>query len=178
MLSPDVYDMVVMDIETTGLDKDEDEIVAVGLSEVLRWRPVIIVRRPGEPEEWFLSRVWPHLLDKILVGYNIGFDVGFLAERNPKIDYQRTIDLLDYVKFAFGRSYRLRTIVKMIFNYDDDDENGDKMPELWERGDVEKIRKHLMADIKRTWLLANFFLPLMMREGVEKIASTGQGEKD
>jgi len=165
-------DGVVLDIETTGLDSEKDEIIAVGVSEVVRWEPKIIVRRPGEPEDWFLSRVWPHLIDKALIGYNIGFDIGFLSRRNPKIGFQDVIDLMDYVKMMFGRPYKLRTIVHKIFHFDDDDEDGSRMPELWERRDVGRIRKHLTADIKRTWLLANFFMPLIMKEVNSSVVAT------
>jgi len=162
--------LIVLDTETTGLDPIKDELVAVGWSDVYQYKPKILVRRPGEPVDLFISRVVFHLQKektRTMVGYNIGFDLEFLTQASDFFLNWDRIDLMNYVEAVFGYRYKLRTIVKKIFNYDEDDENGDKMPELWKEGKINEIRKHLAADVKRTWLLMNFFMPLIMREGGE-----------
>jgi len=156
--------LIVLDTETTGLDPIKDELVAVGWSDVYQYKPKILVRRLGEPIDLFISRVVFHLQKektRTMVGYHIDFDKEFLASHSDFFLNWKTIDLVPYVESMFGYRYRLRTIVKKIFNYDEDDEDGEKMPDLWEEGKIDEIRKHLAADVKRTWLLANFFMPII-----------------
>ncbi len=162
--------MIVLDTETTGLDPVKHELVAVGWSDLYKYKPMILVRRPGEPATLFISRVVFHLQKlpiRTMIGYNIEFDREFLASHSDFFLGWKTIDLMPYVEAMFGQRYKLRTIVRKIFNYDEDDENGDKMPDLWKEGKIDEIRKHLEADVKRTWLLANFLIPIIVRGGGE-----------
>ena len=155
---------IILDLETTGLDPNEDEIIAVGLSDAWCWEPKIFVRRPGEPEMWFLGRIIKHIpADALIVGYNVGFDIDFLRTRYPRFESTRYIDLLYHIVELYGRRMRLKEATKLYFPcVDNGDVDGNKVPELWERGETEPIRRHLEADIYRTWLLANALRPLYL----------------
>jgi len=164
----------VLDIETTGLHPDEDEVVAIGYSELVSYRPKIFVRRPGEPEEFLFSRALAGLKDATVIGYNVGFDLSFLKER-AGYEPAAAIDLFRHVKQVFGRSFRLKDIVSKLFpSVENDDNNGDEIPELWKKGDVDAIRYHLRLDIKRTWLLAHFLLPSMYLYDLYEIPKGGE----
>ena len=154
---------IVLDIETTGLDPDTHEVIAVGWSDVDKYQPVVVVRRPSEPTDLFISRVvfkLQPLKTRTMIGYNIdAFDLPFLWKTSPFFSSWETIDLMPIVEGVFGRRYKLRDIVRMTHGFDDDDDDGEKIPELWEQGKIGEIHKHQEADVKRTWLLANFLRP-------------------
>jgi len=119
------------------------------------------MRGPSENELNFVNRVVSALqreaIDLTIVGYNVGFDKEFLRMRHDYFKTVSFIDLLNYVIEVTGRKMRLKDIVKAIYKYDANDVDGRDIPELWRRGETKPIIEHLEQDIKRTWLLAQFF---------------------
>ena len=167
---------VFLDIETTGLNPLQDEIVAVGVKAIdLRqetfnpwkyqkvWVNAILTRETADEDE--LIRFALHFLtreDACIVGYNIaGFDIPFLTARalfNGFKDYQVTalrqryrIDLMHVVTrylLTNNRHVKLADIAAFLGISVDDEITGKDIPELYERGEFEKIANHCRSDLE------------------------------
>ena len=130
---------VAIDVETTGLDPDRDAIIEVGVvvfdrtgaqeefsSLVYPQRdiPVEIIRLTGITDEMvhdaptigsLRSRLRRIVGDHVIVGHNIGFDMGFLSKAfvgsgNPRLD---TVKLASIMLPAAGR-YGLGALVEAL----------------------------------------------------------------
>lgn len=67
-------DLVFLDIETSGLELFEDEIISIGVSPSTE-SPVYIAEKPQLKT---LEKIFNMVKDKIVVGHNIAFDLAFL----------------------------------------------------------------------------------------------------
>ena len=166
-----------LDLETTGLNPLENRIVAIGLTAFEKDVNVLLCR--DENEE--LSNL--HLLNEkfqnvsaqiprtmpLLVGYNIGFDLGFIASRLAvlvkKFDESRSllrfagllrelprVDLMHIISRYWlnnSRFVKMKQVCQALgIDYDDCD--GSDIPELVTGGNWDAIINHLVADLERT----------------------------
>ncbi len=155
---------IVLDIETTGLNPLEDEIVAVGI----RTPEGTSVRTAEDHSERALidfvlvelSR-WPN---PVLVGYNItGFDLPFLTARGLRYSLPAhllrrcyRVDLLQVVRrylLPNGRYCKLRDIAAFLGIEVDDEVSEADVPELARQGRWEEVRNHCEKDVELTYRL-------------------------
>ncbi len=155
---------IILDIETTGLNPLEDEIVAVGM----RTPDALKVHTAEDNlERALIDRVlvelsrWPN---PVLVGYNItGFDLPFLTARGLKHslpvhvlrDCYR-IDLMHVVQryLLTGKRYcKLSDITAFLDIRVEDDVTGADVPELVRQGRWEEVRTHCRKDVETTYHL-------------------------
>ena len=152
---------VVLDIETTGLDPREHEVVAVGFTPAEHFEPVVLVRRPDEPEAHFLATVDGLLggccSEVSVIGYNVWFDVEFLKRRGSSLLFTDVFDLTGPVTEELGFRPRLKTAAHRLLGEVPTDVDGSEVPRLWELGALDLIRHHLFKDIERTYLLYKYF---------------------
>ena len=149
---------LVVDLETTGLNPLENEIVAIG---TLPGAPIAITGKENSEKE-LLEKFWTAVeLGKLdtLVGFNIDFDWTFLKLRSLKYG----------LKIRYFRKYEGRKDVRLLLNSDryrkgttlhdyanffslpiDDGIDGSKIPELVEKGEWDTIEKHLISDVRLT----------------------------
>jgi len=151
----------VIDIETTGLDPREHEVVAVGFTPADRFEPVVLVRHPTEPEAHFINR-FDNLLggccsEISVVGYNVWFDVDFLKHRGSTLLFTDVFDLIDLATEELGFRPRLKTAARRLLGEVPTDVDGSEVPRLWEVGALDLIRHHLFKDIERTYALLKYF---------------------
>ena len=192
---------IFLDIETTGLKPLEDKIVAIGLrtpdeifddEEGITTDTKIWLAEDGgkHSEEWefqsilVLSDLLQNLIrfykddgkTLLLVGYNIGFDLGFISARSA-ILYQKLVgsytpseilqirkrfklagllrelprvDLMHIISRYWlnnGRAKMKDVCSALGINYDDCD--GSEIPKLVEEGNWVAIEEHLKADLYR-----------------------------
>ncbi|MBO8179854.1 MAG: ribonuclease H-like domain-containing protein [Archaeoglobus sp.] len=155
---------IILDIETTGLNPLEDEIVAVGM----RTPSALEVHTAEDNTERALvehillelSR-WPN---PVLVGYNItGFDLPFLTARGLKHslpvhvlrDCYR-IDLMHIVQryLLTNRRYcKLSEIASFLDIRVEDDVTGADVPELVRQGRWDEVEDHCRKDVETTYRL-------------------------
>lgn len=132
---------VVVDIETDGLDINNNKIIEIGAVKVGKNReefqklikiqgklPEEIVRltkiddemleREGVPIGEALKEFLEFIVEKNLVGYNVNFDIQFLnealdRENLPKLK-NKVYDIMQYVKKEnlFLKNYKLKTVLK------------------------------------------------------------------
>ncbi len=75
---------VFLDIETTGLDYEKDEITMVGFAGSNT--PVYIIQKPTSED---YDRLFDLLRGKTLIGHNFQFDLMFLQNATPEIDWSK-----------------------------------------------------------------------------------------
>ncbi len=155
---------IILDIETTGLNPLEDEIVAVGMRAP---NGLEVHTAENNLERGLIDRVlvelsrWPN---PVLVGYNItGFDLPFLMARGLKHslpvhvlrDCYR-IDPMHVVQryLLTNRKYcKLSEIASFLGIDDEDDVTGSDIPELVRQGRWEEVRTHCAKDVETTYRL-------------------------
>lgn len=133
---------LIMDIETTGLNPDEDKIIEIGIikctgGEFLKKDYLIkgdfsipeninnltgisdeLVRLEGRKIDEVLMEVATFIEEYIIVGYNVEFDIKFLnkalKECGIKIIKNKRVDLINCVKREklFLDNYKLQTVLK------------------------------------------------------------------
>lgn len=135
-------DFVVLDIETTGLHYESDEIISIGaikkngsndsdrfyeLIKIDRDIPDKIVKLTGITQndinekgikiEDALKKLARFIGESVIVGYNVNFDMSFLARELSKCNEEnlknKAIDILPIVKkkYKFLDNYRLETVL-------------------------------------------------------------------
>lgn len=134
--------LVILDIETNGLDPYKDEIIEIGAVKITEnseeyFQSLIKINQPlkeniskltgikqedldfnGQALEDVLEDLRDFIQDSVLVGYNIKFDIGFLnqnlKEKNMPTIRAKQYDLLDYIKGQNlqTRDYKLETVAK------------------------------------------------------------------
>ncbi|MEL1135848.1 helicase C-terminal domain-containing protein [Desulfitobacterium sp. THU1] len=153
--------IVVMDIETTGLDIYRDEIIEFAAFSIVEGKdpeifsvlvspkepvPERILRLTGisldelkqaQPLEFYHDIILKYFQDAIIVGHNVNFDLGFV-ERVLNIHFENPIwDTLELARVFFPNlnSYRLADLVKKL--------------------DLEPLEKahRAMSDAQATWNL-------------------------
>jgi DNA polymerase III epsilon subunit-like protein len=142
-----------LDCETTGLYAIVHRIICIG------------AMREGKIE-YFIDRDEKKMLENFLaflsvddglVGFNIGFDYGFLVLRclkhklNPsRLIARPRIDLMDIVvRLLNGSKVSLQTLAD-FFRITYNPVSGKFAPEMWEAGDLDAIRHHCLSDIMLT----------------------------
>jgi len=159
----EVLSPLILDIETTGLDPFESRVVAVGYtnSDV---RKVLM----DENEHELLKSFMEDIIGKnyVFVGYNIQyFDLPFLTARLLKNeeslaarDLRRfyRVDLMTVVQryLRTNRKYcKLQEVCDFLGFRVPDDRTGSDIPLLYEKGNLEEIRRHCIADLRKTYEL-------------------------
>lgn len=155
---------IILDIETTGLNPLEDEIVAVGMRTP---NALEVHTAEDNTERGLIDRVLVELSrwsNPVLVGYNItGFDLPFLTARGLKHslpvhvlrDCYR-IDLMHVVQryLLTGKRYcKLSDITAFLDIRVEDDVTGADVPELVRQGRWEEVRTHCRKDVETTYNL-------------------------
>lgn len=155
---------IILDIETTGLNPLEDEIVAVGMRTP---NALEVHTAEDNTERGLIDRVLVELSrwsNPVLVGYNItGFDLPFLTARGLKHslpvhvlrDCYR-IDLMHVVQryLLTNRKYcKLSKIASFLGVDGDDDVTGSDIPELVRQGRWEEVERHCRKDVETTYAL-------------------------
>ncbi len=165
-----------LDLETTGLNPLENRIVAIGLTAFGRDVSVLLCRDENEELDslrhlnekfWNISAQIPRTMP-LLVGYNIGFDLGFIAGRLavlvkkfneskkllrfagllreiPRVDLMHVIS-----RYWLNNRYIKMKQVCQALGMDYDDCDGSDIPELATEGNWDAIINHLVADLERT----------------------------
>lgn len=134
---------VVLDLETTGLSRQKDEVVEIGLMQVRDGQAVdtfTSLVNPGCPIPAAASRVngiydadvedapkldalMPRILDelqgKVVVGYNVTFDLGFIRRAASAMQRVMTIEYIDVLYLARDvfpdlPDHKLATVVEYL----------------------------------------------------------------
>lgn len=134
---------VVLDLETTGLSRQKDEVVEIGLMQVKDGQAVdtfTSLVNPGCPIPAAASRVngiydadvedapkldalMPRILDelqgKVVVGYNVTFDLGFIRRAASAMQRVMTIEYIDVLYLARDvfpdlPDHKLATVVEYL----------------------------------------------------------------
>lgn len=115
--------VVVLDIETTGLSPDRDEIIEIAMVRLENGRRTVFERlvNPGGPIPLFISRLTgirnedvrgaadiytvlrealPILQDATLIIQNASFDLGFLRPRLERLEYRLDNPVVDTINWA------------------------------------------------------------------------------
>ena len=139
-----------LDCETTGLYAIVHRIVCIG---VMRGAQMdyFIDKNEKKMLEGFLDFL---SADDVLVGFNIGFDYGFLVLRclkhglDPsKLISRQRVDLMEIVKKLLGGSRVSLQTLADFFGIKYNPASGKFVPEIWESGDTDAIRHHCLSDI-------------------------------
>jgi len=171
---------VFFDLETTGLYPLENRIVSVGYKIAGKERKILMCNNEEEELdaiEKFLCDVFSEdcadpLRRVLLVGYNINFDLSFIACRTAKLvsKHRRFFELKDVLRRS-GKLRRLHRVdlMHIVSKYwlngsrksmrkvcDElgisfDDVDGKDVPELVEQGErgLNKVKEHLECDLLR-----------------------------
>lgn len=143
---------VVFDIETKNIfhDVGKNDPALLDLS-------VIAVYDSGTDEytsytEEELPKLWPIIENAdMLIGYNSDhFDIPLLNKYYPG-DLRRikSLDLLKEIKNASGKRYKLDNIANATLG-EQKSANGLQAIQWWKRGEIEKIRKYCIQDVRVT----------------------------
>lgn len=140
---PDLFvqDYCVLDLETTGLSAASCEIIEVGILKIRRGKPVekmeVLIQPSVLPLPENITRIthittemvesapsvdevapwiWHFIGDDPIVGYNICFDLSFLARHCPKPMDVTFIDVLPLARIGFPgrRSYSLSNMSSLL----------------------------------------------------------------
>lgn len=133
-------DFVVLDIETTGLNYQNDRIIEIGVvkqtdkleeySSTVKYNGILndTIKKltglnerdlsNGKEEREILSDLLNFIGESIIFGYNIEFDIKFINEALRRNKYpvlkNKTYDIMKYVKQEklFLENYKLQTVIK------------------------------------------------------------------
>ena len=152
---------VILDVETTGLNPLNDELVCIGAYVYEDGKTICLGRENGSSEESILKWFWDMVPENAtFVGFNLKFDLRFLVLRSLKngikgnlklpcwermLDLQRLINMNEKVK---GTLTEMVSLVNE--DYATDGKDGGKVPELFRRGKHEEIMKMNKRDLKAT----------------------------
>ena len=99
-----------------------------------------------------LSRLWP-IIEKadMLIGYNSDhFDIPLLNKYYPgDLSKIKSLDLLKEIKNSFGRRVKLDSVALGTFNKGKIG-HGLEAITWWKNGEIDKIRKYCLEDVKIT----------------------------
>ncbi len=99
-----------------------------------------------------LPKLWP-ILERadVLIGFNSDyFDIPILNRYYPgDLTKIRSLDLLVEVQKVLGRRIRLQSLAEATLNKGKGG-NGLQAVEWWQNGEVEKVRKYCLEDVKIT----------------------------
>jgi len=119
-----------------------------------------------------LSKLWP-LIEQadLLIGYNSDhFDIPLLNKYYPgDLTKIKSLDLLKEIKNGFGRRVKLDSVALGTFNKGKIG-HGLEAITWWKNGEIEKIRKYCLEDVKITKELYEYALKngiLKCKEGSE-----------
>ena len=152
--------VVICDVETSGLDPLNNEIVAIGIR--ANGVSKIFARNEKTTEAEILSAFWDELQTiphPILVGFNLPFDWQMIKLRSVRhklvihhLDkYSERIDLrLVLNSDRYARGTKLGDYCKCFEIPDNDDIDGSQIPLLFMEGHYHKVRAHLEADLVKT----------------------------
>ena len=159
---------VVLDIETTGLDSLQHEIVAIGIKFGRKEHYEVIIVQETIDEEGLISAFLMAIREfqekGVLVGYNISrFDIPFIHARASKYGFGTSIlrqfmriDLMHVVQryiLTNRRSISLADICDYYGIERDSEFSGALVPEFWQRKEYDKIYAHLQRDLRSEWAL-------------------------
>jgi len=162
---------VFTDIETTGLYPFVHRIVCIGWACEGKKRTIVDRDERGMLQQ-FLDFLQP---GDTLVGYNFDFDYGFLVLRclkhgvNPqKLIFCERIDLMKPIKALIeAKGVSLQTLAD-FFGFEYEKTSGKKIPEFWENGDYEAIKRHCLSDVGLAAQLFERLKPLLFEPATEK----------
>jgi uncharacterized protein YprB with RNaseH-like and TPR domain len=159
---------IVLDIETTGLDSLEDEIVAIGLK-LNRKEERLFLRGHYIQDEGDLIFKFFKFLNSLeeeacFIGYNImNFDLPFITARALKyklptnlIWNKYIVDLAQVVsKYMQTKKYNVKfsKICDFLKITRDNEHTGAMIPYFWAHYEYGKIKDHLRMDLAATWIL-------------------------
>ena len=155
----------LIDIETTGLDSDYDEIVVFGY---VQGNHLEIICRTSEKEEPFIAQLAELVpkLPKPFYAYNLSFEKGFLKAKGMNIE---GIDLFQHWKEKAEELYLKWPKLDELFSHAEHYFNepvisGKDVPLLWERflhtGDkdyLQQIIRHNESDLLRELYLLVYY---------------------
>lgn len=155
---------LIVDVETTGLNPLEHELVAIGFKSKKHGTACMVrknrVGYEGDKEYQLLRAFWLVAEEHdYLVGFNLDFDWTFLKLRSLKHGirikhFEKYTQRKDIRLILNSNPYAKGTTLKdyaQFFGFTiDDDIDGSKVPELYAKGDYEAIEKHLLSDITLT----------------------------
>ncbi len=156
---------VVFDIETQNTFED------VGKAEPALLDIALVGVYDYETNEYYsytenqLSELWP-LLEKtdMLIGYNSDhFDIPLLNKYyHGDLTRIKSLDLLKEIKNALGRRLRLNVVAEATLGVNKSGHGLDAI-KWWRNGEIEKVRRYCLDDVKITkdiydFALANGFL--------------------
>jgi len=143
---------VVFDIETKNM------FANVGKNDPALLDLSLIAIYDSETDEYSsyleedLSKLWPILESAdMLIGYNSDhFDIPLLNKYYPG-DLRRikSLDLLREIRNACGRRFKLNNVAEATLG-EKKSGNGLEAIQWWKDGDIEKVRKYCLQDVKVT----------------------------
>lgn len=151
---------VVFDIETRNIFAD------VGRADPVLLDISVVGIYDGERDvyESFVQeefhKLWP-ILERtdILIGYNSDhFDIPLLSKYYPgKLSSIKSIDLLSEIKKMSGKRFRLDSVAEGTLGVNKSGHGFDAI-KWWEAGEIDKIRKYCLDDVKITKDLYDYAL--------------------
>jgi len=161
---------VFIDVETTGLYPIVHRIVCIGYSCEGEKRAIIDRDERGMLQQ-FLEILQ---FGDALVGFRLGFDYGFLVLRclkhglNPqKLISCERIDLQEPVRHLTEGRVSLQALAD-YFKLEYEKTSGKEIPEQWEAGDHEAIKRHCLTDVELTVQLFEHLKPLLFEPATAK----------
>ncbi len=160
-----------MDCETTGLSPLAHRVVCIG-TKVGTEEHVLMDKDEKKMLEEFKKTIAE---GDVLVGYNIGFDVGFLILRSLKHGVgvgellgHAQVDLMQKIRGLTREKYVSLRKVALCFGLDYGKTDGASVPELWETGEHEPIREHCLSDVRLTEQLFEKLKPLVIELATDR----------
>jgi DEAD/DEAH box helicase domain-containing protein len=141
---------ITLDIETIGEfsaggDFSKQELTLVGIHD----------SQAGEYKSFVkeeLPQLWP-ILERadLLIGYNTDhFDIPILNRYYPgDLTKIKSLDLLKEIKNVLGRRLKLDNIAEATLG-EKKSGSGLQAQEWWKKGDIEKVRKYCLDDVRLT----------------------------
>lgn len=143
---------VVFDIETKNIFSDvgKNDPTLLDISMLCAWDSETNEFTSYLEEE--LPRLWP-LLERadMLIGYNSDhFDIPLLNKYYPgDLTQIKSLDILKEIQKSFGRRLKLDAIAEATLGIGKSG-HGLQAYEWWKQGEIEKIRKYCIDDVKIT----------------------------
>ncbi len=143
---------IVFDIET------QNAFQQVGSNNVTDLDLSLIAIYDSEEDEYFsylqdeLSELWPRLeCADMLIGYNSDhFDIPLLNKYYPgDLESIKSLDILKEIRDSIGRRIKLDTIAEATLNIKKSG-HGLEAIKWWNNGEIEKIRKYCLDDVRIT----------------------------
>jgi DEAD/DEAH box helicase domain-containing protein len=149
---------IVFDIETAGDFFGKPDPSSLELTMVCAWDSGTNEYSSYLKEE--LHQLWP-LLERadLLIGYNSDhFDIPILNKYYPgDLTHIKSLDLMKEVQDVLGRRLKLDTLAQATLGTKKSG-NGLEAQEWWRRGEIEKLRKYCLDDVRITKELYEYAL--------------------